>query len=70
MTRYAARMDPQSLPVEAARGDARHRDVREQVFAVVPQRRATLRKRVFWRLVLFLARFPAALRLLRRGQGS
>ena len=70
MTRYAARMDPRSLPVDAARGDARHRDVREQVFAVVPQRRATLRKRAFWRAVLFIARFPAALKLLRRGPGS
>jgi len=58
------------LPVDAASGDARHRDVREQVFAVVPQRRASLGKRLFWRLVLFLARFPAALRLLRRARGS
>ena len=58
------------LPVEAASGDARHRDVREQVFAVVPQRRASPGKRLFWRVVLFLARFPAALRLLRRARGS
>ena len=70
MTRYAAPMDQGSLPVDTARGDARHRDVREQVFAVVPQQRATLRKRAFWRLVLFIARFPAALKLLRRGQSS
>jgi hypothetical protein len=70
MTRYAARMDPSPLPVDAVRGDARHRDVREQVFAVVPQRRATLGKRLFWRVVLLLARFPAALGLLRRGPGS
>ena len=28
------------LPVDAASGDARHRDVRAQVFAAVPQRRA------------------------------
>jgi len=41
-----------------------------QVFAVVPQRRATLGKRLFWRVVLLLARFPAALGLLRRGPGS
>ena len=58
------------LPVDAARGDARHRDVRAEVFAVVPQQRATLGKRAFWRLVLFLAQFPAGLRLLRRLRGS
>ena len=58
------------LPVEAASGDSRHRDVRAEVFAVVPQQRATLRKRAFWRLVLFLARFPAGLRLLRLARGS
>jgi hypothetical protein len=58
------------LPVDAARGDARHRDVRAEVFAVVPQRRASLGKRAFWRLVLFLARFPAGLRLVRRLRGS
>jgi len=45
-------MDPSTLPVDAARGDARHRDVREQVFAVVPQQRASLGKRLFWRMVL------------------
>lgn len=61
---------PSSLPIEAARGDARHRDVRDQVFAVVPQRRAPLGKRVFWRLVLALARLPAGVRLLRRLRGS
>lgn len=54
------------LPVEAARGDARHQDVRAVVFAVVPQARATMGKRAFWRLVLWLARYPAGLRLLRR----
>ncbi|HKU89564.1 MAG TPA: hypothetical protein VJP84_07205 [Steroidobacteraceae bacterium] len=58
------------LPVDAARGDARHRDVRAEVFAVVPQQRATPGKRLFWRIVLFLARFPAGLRLLRRLRGS
>jgi len=58
------------LPVDAARGDARHRDVRAEVFAAVPQRRASLGKRVFWRLVLALARFPAGLRLLKRVRGS
>jgi hypothetical protein len=54
------------LPIDAARGDARHEDVRAAVFAVVPQRRASLGKRAFWRLVLWLASFPAGLRLLRR----
>jgi len=64
------RMEKPVLPVDAARGDARHRDVRAEVFAVVPQQRARLRTRLFWRLVLLLARFPAALKLLRRSQGS
>ena len=54
------------LPVDAARGDARHRDVRAEVFAVVPQARAPLGKRLFWRLVLWLARYDAGVRLLRR----
>jgi hypothetical protein len=54
------------LPVDAVRGDARHQDVRAAVFAVIPQREPTLGKRVFWRLVLWLARYPAGLRLLRR----
>ena len=64
------RMPDTPLPVDAARGDARHRDVRAEVFAVVPQCRATLGKRLFWTLVLFLARYPAGLRLLRRLRGS
>jgi hypothetical protein len=54
------------LPVDAARGDARHRDVRAEIFAAVPQRQASLGKRLFWRLVLALARVPGALKLLRR----
>ena len=54
------------LPIDAARGDARHQDVRAAVFAVVPQREATLGKRIFWRLVLWLARYRAGLGLLRR----
>jgi hypothetical protein len=58
------------LPVDAASGDARHRDVRAAVFAVVPQQRASFGKRLFWRLVLFIARFPAGLRLLQRLRGS
>ena len=57
-------------PVDVATGDARHRDVRAAVFAVVPQRRAAIGKRLFWRLVLFIARFPAGLRLLQRLRGS
>lgn len=62
-------MNEQPLPVDAARGDARHRDVRAEVFAVVPQRNASAGKRLFWRLVLLLARFPAGLALLRRLRG-
>jgi hypothetical protein len=58
------------LPVDAATGDARHRDVSAAVFAVVPQRRAPLGKRAFWRIVLFVAQFPAGLRLLKRLRGS
>jgi hypothetical protein len=54
------------LPLDAARGDARHQDVRAAVFAVVPQRRASAGKRLFWWLVLSLARHPAGMRLLRR----
>jgi hypothetical protein len=65
-----ARMDQPVLPVDAARGDERHRDVRAQVFAVIPQQRASLAKRLFWRSVLFLAKFPAGLRLLQRLRGS
>ena len=57
------------LPVDAARGDARHRDVSAEVFAVVPQRRASIGKRLFWRVVLFIARFPAGTRLLKRLRG-
>jgi hypothetical protein len=60
------RMSHPPLPLDAARGDARHEDVRAAVFAVVPQRRASLGKRAFWRLVLWLARHPAGMRLLRR----
>jgi hypothetical protein len=40
------------------------------VFAVIPQQRASLAKRLFWRSVLFLAKFPAGLRLLQRLRGS
>jgi hypothetical protein len=64
------RMPEPLLPVDAARGDALHRDVRTQVFAVVPQREAGAGKRAFWRLALALARFPAGLNLLRRLRGS
>ena len=48
----------------------RHRDVRAEVFAAVPQRRASLGKRAFWRIILFVARFPAGLELLKRLRGS
>jgi hypothetical protein len=54
-----ATMSEDVLPVDATRGDARHRDVRREVFAVVPQRVAPLRQRLFWRVVLFVARFDA-----------
>lgn len=57
---------PEVLPVDAARGDTRYRDVRVQVFAAVPQRRAGFAKRAFWRLVLAAARFPVLLKILRR----
>jgi hypothetical protein len=58
------------LPVDAASGDARHRDVRAEVFAAVPQRRASIGNRAFWRIVLLVAQFPAGLRLLKRLRGS
>jgi len=61
-----ARMPEPVLPVDAASGDARHKDARAAVFAVVPQRRASWVKRLFWRVVLYVARFPAGLRLLQR----
>lgn len=61
------RMPAPVLPVDAARGDARHRDVRALVFAAVPQRRASLGKRLFWRVVLAVAGVPGAVKLLRRG---
>lgn len=64
------RMPDPVLPVDAARGDARHRDVRAEVFAVVPQQPASLAQRLFWRLALALARFPAGLKLLQRLRGS
>ena len=59
-------MSEHPLPVDAARGDERHRDVRALVFSAVPQRQAGSGKRLFWRLVLLLARIPGALNLLRR----
>jgi hypothetical protein len=64
------RMSEPRLPVDAARGDTRHRDVRELVFAAVPQRQAPLAKRAFWRVVLAVARWPAGLTALRRIKGS
>ncbi|HEY6126386.1 MAG TPA: hypothetical protein VIV63_17160 [Steroidobacteraceae bacterium] len=61
---------PDRLPIDATTGDVRHRDVRAEVFAAVPQQRASIGKRAFWRIVLFVARFPAGLRLLKRIRGS
>lgn len=64
------RMAEPVLPVHAVTGDSRHRDVREQVFAVIPQQPASFGKRVFWSVVLFAARFPAGLKILQRLRGS
>ena len=58
------------LPIDAATGDARHRDVTAEVFAVVPQHRAPIGTRAFWRIILFVAKFPAGLKLLERLRGS
>ena len=58
------------LPVHAASGDSRHRDVRQEIFAELPQQQATLGRRIFWSVVLFAARFPAGLKLLQRLRGS
>ena len=63
-------MPEPTLPVDAAHGDARHQDVRALVFAAVPQRRAPVSKRAFWRAVLFLAKTQAGLKLLKRLRGS
>lgn len=63
-------MPDSPLPIDAAQGDARHRDVRAEVFAAVPQRRAPLGKRLFWRIALFVARFPMGVRLMKRLRGS
>jgi hypothetical protein len=64
------RMKQNRLPVDAAQGDDRHRDVRAEAFAVVPQQQASFRKRLFWRTVLLVARIPGGLRLLQRARGS
>jgi hypothetical protein len=64
------RMADPVLPVHAVTGDARHRDVREQVFAVIPQQPASFGKRIFWSVVLFVARYPAGLKILQRLRGS
>lgn len=61
---------PQILPVDAVKSDARHQDARAAVFAAVPQRRAPLAKRLFWRFVLFIAQFRWGLKLLKRLRGS
>jgi hypothetical protein len=57
------------LPVNAARGDARHRDVRAEVFAAVPQPKPKLSQRIFWRVVLFLASSSIGLKLLKKLRG-
>jgi len=64
-----ARM-PDTLPVDAVKSDAQHQDARATVFAVVPQRRASLGKRLFWHFILFVAQFRWGLKLLKRLRGS
>jgi hypothetical protein len=64
------RMEEPVLPVDAVCGDARHRDVRAEVFAVVPQQRASMGRRLFWRIVLWVAKSRAGLGLLKRLRGS
>lgn len=46
-----------------------HRDMRAAFFEAVPARRVPFGKRLFWRVVLGLARWPACLRLLGRLRG-
>ena len=57
--RYASRACPipsfPSMPPAAMPATA---TCAPQVFAAVPQRRASLGKRLFWRFVLFVAQFP------------
>jgi len=64
------RMAEPVLPVHAVSGDSRHRDVRREIFAVVPQPRTSFGKRIFWTVVLFAARSATGLRLLQRLRGS
>jgi hypothetical protein len=61
---------PDPLPVDAVKSDAQHEDARAAVFAVVPQRRASLGQRLFWRFVLFIAQYRWGLKLLKRLRGS
>jgi hypothetical protein len=61
---------PDKLPLDAVTTDSRHQDARAAVFAAVPQRRASPGKRLFWRFVLFVAKFRPGLALLRRLRGS
>jgi hypothetical protein len=61
---------PETLPVDAVKSDALHQDARAAVFAVVPQRPASLRQRLFWRFVLFIAQYRWGLKLLKRLRGS
>ncbi len=65
------RMRESLLPVEAAAGDARHRDVRAQVFAVVPQQPRIVRQAALLaHRIVPRALSRRACRLLRRLRGS
>jgi hypothetical protein len=59
----------ETLPVDAARGDERHRDVRAEVFDAVPQPAPKLSQKIFWRVALFLASSRLGLKLLKKLRG-
>ena len=48
----------------------RRGDAQTHAVAAVPQRRAPLGKRLFWRIALFVARFPMGVRIMKRLRGS
>jgi hypothetical protein len=61
------------LPCNAVQASPGHRDVRAALLAAIPPRPAPLAKRVFWRLVLAIARVApgrALLLQLRRRSGG
>jgi hypothetical protein len=65
----APTLPDETLPVDATRGDDRHRDVRAEVFAVVPQPKPRLGQKIFWRIALFLASSTLGLRILKKLRG-